>query len=210
MPMLTPHPLLHPPRPHGPSMPTLAPHPSLHPPHPCSHLTPHSIHRAPPGHLSPRSHLTPHSIYRASHLCPCSDHRLRHSCPPHPCLQPMPPLRPHHLCHSPHPSLHPPHTPAFAPQSMCSHLPSIPSHTCSWANTPSCRIQIQTPCLHACPFMHAPTNARGPRYTPCTCTSPFPHAHAVQHPTCGHCKAGWRWSLLPSRQGSLSDRYPCS
>ena len=122
----------------------------------------------------------------------------------------MPPLRLHHLCHSPHSSLHPLRAPAFAPQSMHSHSPSIPSHTCSWAHIPSCHIQIHTLCPRACPFMCAPTNTQGPRYTPCTHTSPFPHAHAIQHLTCRHCKAGQQQSLLPSCQGSSSDKYPCS
>ena len=55
MPTLTPHPSLHPPHPPRPSMPTLAPHPSLHPPHPpgpsMPTLAPHpSLHPPrPPG-----------------------------------------------------------------------------------------------------------------------------------------------------------------
>ena len=51
--------------------------------------------------------------------------------------------------------------------------------------------------------MRAPTNTQGPRYAPCTHTSPFPQVRAVQHPTHGHCKAGRWWSLLPSPPGLI-------
>ena len=183
--------------------PSLSPHSIIQPftPQNMQELASHLISAACIVHLTPHSiHHPPWAIYAHARTMGCAICALHtHVC--NPC-----PLR---LCCSPRPSLHPPHTPAFAPQSTRSHSPSIPSHTCSWAHMP-CRVQIHTPCPRACPFMCAPTNVQGPRYALCTRTSPFPHAHAVQHPMRGHARQASGGACYPPHQGSSSDRYPCS
>ena len=79
MPMVAPHPLLHPPCPPGPFMPTLTPllTPSTTPPRlSMPMLAPHPLH---------------HPLHPLGCLCPRSHHGLRHLCPPHLHLHPMPP-----------------------------------------------------------------------------------------------------------------------
>ena len=121
--------------------PSLSPHSIIQPsaPQNMQELASHLICTTCIVHLTPHSiHCTPQAIYAHAQTTGCTICAL-HTCIRNPC-----PLRPHHLRCSPHPRLHPPRAPAFTSQSTRSHSPSIPSHSCSWARTPSCHIQIHT------------------------------------------------------------------